>query len=325
VLRVRYIKDFQYMVSLYCPGRCVGCGIWKQGKSALEGEIPLEAFEKVLLSESMSKLSYIILTGGESIISEKFADVVKLIAKHHPNAVIHINTSGYFPEKIEKTIRKCLEYVSSDKLRIDISMDGPPEVYKKIRKVEDGFNMAVDTLERLKKVTDNLRYVFTIFKLNYKEMDWLVQFAKDAEVGYYYEFAREASFLDNVGKTDGLLSFDKEDIAYIEERLNRYNFIDRLDRKIKWKRACSIYSGSNMPFECRSGFESIVMDPYGNVYPCLENREALHMGNISEYGDDMDALLKDKKTEHILDIVKNRGCQPCTMLCVHQVGSSEEE
>jgi radical SAM protein with 4Fe4S-binding SPASM domain len=312
------------MVSLYCPGRCAGCGIWKNGKKSLEGEISIPDFERVLRSESMSQLSYIILTGGESIISDKFVGAVRLIADIHPSATVHINTSGYFPEKTEETIAECLRYIPQEQLRIDISMDGPPDVYKEIRKSESGFDKAMETVCRLKEHTGNIRFVFTIFKNNLQHMDWLIDFAEDVGVGYYFEFPREAVFLNNIGSMGELTSFTPEELEHIEKRLQVHGFINRTDRRIKWNRAKEIYQGRNMLFECLSGYESLVIDPYGNVYPCLETREQLFMGNLADY-DNIDQLLSGKRAKDVLNIISKKGCQPCTMLCVHNVGSEDDE
>lgn len=316
------IKDFHYQISLYCPGECKNCSIWKYDKSEItKDEIDIDLFEKTLSSDILSDVSYIQLTAGEVQLSPKYVDVVKTIAKHKPNAFIHTNISGWYPKKHYEVVKECLEYVPKENFRIDISLDGPKEVYETIRFVKNGYEKVFQTIDSLKEITDNIRVVFTIYKENFQYMDWLVETANKYEIGYYFEFVRESNFLNNLGTTT-MNQFTQEELDFIEKRLNQCNFITRDDRKIKWERAKEIYKGDNLLFNCHMGKEGIVLDPYGNIYPCIEGLDILKMGNVKDFNGNLDNLLYSKQALEVIDLIDKKQCQPCGMLCIHKLDAT---
>ncbi len=314
------IKDFQYQVSFYCPGECVNCSIWKYDKKEItKDEVDLDLFEQILQSEQLKDVEYIQLTAGEVQLSSKYIDVVRIIAKYKPNAFIHTNISGWYPQKHFDVTQECLKYIDKKNFRIDISLDGRKANYEKIRLVKDGYDKVFETLKLLKQLTNNIRFVFTIYKENYQDMQWLINIANEYGIEYYFEFVRESNFLNNLGSTT-MLQFTQEELKYIEDILQKSKFIQRDDRYIKWERAKQIYGNTNLPFDCHMGKESIVMDPYGKIYPCIEGLDSLEMGNIKEFCGNLDSLLESKKAIEVLDKIKEKKCQPCGMLCVHKLG-----
>ena len=127
------ITDFQYMISLYCPGECVNCGIWKYDKKEItKDEIDLELFEKVLQAKALENVQYIQLTGGEVQLSPKYLEVIKLIAKYKKDIFIHTNISGWYPKIHYDITKESLKYIDKDRFRLDISLDGREENYTKI-------------------------------------------------------------------------------------------------------------------------------------------------------------------------------------------------
>ncbi len=319
------IKDFQYMISFFCPGKCKNCGIWKYDAETIrEGEISLDSFESVLKSKALENTGYFILTGGEVQLSPKYVGAVKLISKYKPDSFIHTNISGWYPEIHEKIVVESLEFTKPENFRIDISLDGKPENYEKVRFVKNGWEKAVKTAELLKKITDNIRFVFTIYKENMNDILWIDDFGKEMGISVYYEFARQNIFLNNSGLTDESTAFNNEELVFIEENLNKIGFLDRIDRKLKWERAKGVYKGKVPFFDCLSGTESLSMDPYGNIFPCIELSDTLKMGRLNDFDNNLDTLLNSKQALDIVDKIKMKKCQPCTMLCVQKAVSNSK-
>ncbi len=314
------ITDFQYMLSLYCPGECVNCGIWRYSKDEItKNEIDLNLFEKVIQANYLKNANYIQLTGGEVQLSPKYIGAVEIISKYKKDAFIHTNISGWYPKTHYDVTKESLKYIKKENFRIDISLDGKEKTYSKIRLVKNGFTKVIDTVNRLKEITNNLRFVFTIYKQNFMDMQWAIDFAKKMEIDIYFEFARESDFLNNSGKISDSMDFNEDEIEHIEKILNKINFINRSDRAIKWQRAKSIYRGNNQIFSCNMGNEAVIMNPYGEIYPCLETNNMLKMGNIKEFDGNLDKLLDSQKALNVIEIIKNKKCQPCGMLCVHKL------
>ena len=307
------IEDVNYMVSLYCPGKCVNCNIWQSGKEVLKNEIDIELFEKALKSKVLKNANYFDLTGGESQLSPKYIEAIKIIAKYKKEAFIHTNISGWYPKIHYEKTKEALNYIKN--LRIDISFDGKEENYKKIRLVENGYQKVLKTIELLKKLDIKLRLTMIVYKENYKDIPFVVNFAKNLGLDYYFGYAREANLLKNIGKK---FSYSKEQLEEIENLLKKVGWLNER-RLSNWLWAKSIYEGKVPYFECYMGKMAIVIDPYGNVYPCNECLEYLHMGNLKDFNGDLDKLLYSKKALNVIKKIENKKCQPCSMLCAHKI------
>lgn len=310
------IEDMNFMVSLYCPGECVNCNIWQYEKGEItKDELNLETLETLLKSDALKGLKYIDLTAGESQLSSKYIDVVRLICKYFPEAIIHTNISGWYPQKHLKVVKECLNYVKPDKFRIDVSLDGNRENYQKIRLVKDGFNKVLETIELLRELPIILRTTMIVYKENYKDIPWLVDFANEKGLGYFIGYARNASLLNN---TENKYSYSEELLEEIEFLLKKVGWLNER-RMPNWLWAKSIYQDNIPEFKCFMGQQALVVDPQGNVFPCNDLLPQLNMGNIRDFNGDLDRLLHSKMALGVIEKVQKKECQPCGMLCAHKI------
>jgi len=313
---VSKIEDLNYMVSLYCPGECLNCSIWESDKATItKYELNLTAFEKSLKSKALQNVSYFDLTAGESQLSSKYVAVVRLIAAHFPDAIIHTNISGWYPKKHLEVTQECLKYVKPQNFRIDVSLDGNRENYSKVRLVKDGFEKVMESIALLKPLNIQLRTTMIIYKENYKDIPWVYDFATTNKLGYFFGYARNASLLKNL---DLEYNYTQEHLREIETLLEQINWLIPR-REANWLWAKSIYENCIPEFNCFMGEQALVIDPYGNVFPCNDLLPQLNMGNLQEFDGDLDKLLEHKQAKEVLQKVKNRECQPCGMLCAHKI------
>lgn len=310
------IEDINYMVSLFCPGECVNCNIWQYDKDEIrKDELDLTTFENIFKSKYLKDTNYFDLTAGESQLSPKYVDVVKTISTNKPYAFIHTNISGWYPKKHFEVTKECLKYVKKENFRLDISLDGSENNYKKIRLVKNGYEKVQESIKLLKSLGIKLRVTMIVYKDNYEDIPWLVNFAKENDIGYFIGYARNAGLLQN--KENKYLYTDDE-LSKIENLLTNVKWLDER-RKPNWLWAKSIYKDEVPYFNCFMGKRAIVIDPYGNVFPCNELLESLKMGNLKDYMGNLDALLESKQAQNVLKKVENKQCQPCSMLCAHKI------
>ena len=316
--KIYHIDDINFMVTLFCPGKCKNCSIWKRKKEdVIRGEISLDIFEKVLNSYALRNANYFDLTGGEVHLSEKYVEVVKIIGSNKPNAFIHTNISGWYPEIHKRVVESSLKYVSNNNYRIDISLDGREENYKKIRLVKDGYKKAIETAKILKEYDIHLRFIMTIYKENYKDIDFVVELANKLGIGYYFGYVRSSTNYLNSEEKVGY--FTPEEIEYIENKLLEVGWLKDERRVPNWLWAKYSYEGVVPYFDCYMGRMSLVIDPYGNVFPCNELLDYLNMGSLKEYKGDIDRLLITQQAIEALKKIENKECQPCSMLCAHKI------
>jgi len=312
------IDDLVYPITRFCPGKCVNCNIYKEDPR-IEDEISLGLFEKAIKSDVLKNTFYFSLTGGESHLSKKFIPVLEIIAKHKQNAFVHSNTSGWYTKRTLEIAKKGLE-LFGNRFRIDISVDGTKEAYEKIRLTKNGWQKALTTAKELKKLGMKPTFVMVVYKQNYHTIEDFIKMCKEMGVNWYIGFYVESENFNNKGK---IKHFTEEEIEYIEKILKKIGFFET-KHYVNWLWAKSIYLGEIPKFECLMGFRSIIIDAYGNVYPCGGGQESrlkkmLFMGNLKDYDGDLDKLLYSKKALKVLDNIKKQKCQPCDLLCAHKV------
>ena len=310
------IQDLNYMVSLYCPGKCVNCNIWKYDRKQItKDELNLDIFEKIFTSKYLKDTKYFDLTAGESQLSPKYIDVIKIIAKYKPNAFIHTNISGWYPKEHYKITKEAIKHINPKNFRLDVSLDGKEENYKNIRLVKDGYKKVLETIKLLKNTEIKLRVVMIVYKQNYKDIPWFVEFAKSEKIDYFIGYARNASLLKN---KHNKYSFSLNELSEIERLLHKVKWLTK-KREPNWLWAKSIYQNKIPFFDCYMGQKSLVIDPYGNVYPCNECLDFLKMGNLNDFDGNLDDLLQSEQALNVIDKIVKKECQPCGMLCAHKI------
>lgn len=310
------IEDINYMVSLFCPGKCVNCNIWQYEKDEIiKDEIDIELFEKIFQSKYLKDTNYFDLTAGESQLSSKYIDAVRVIAHNKPDAFIHTNISGWYPKKHFEVIVECLKYIKKENFRVDISLDGSKESYEQVRLVKNGYSKVLETIELLKPLGIQLRVTMIVYKENYRDIPWLVNFAQENDIGYFLGYSRNAGLLQNKEKK---YRYSPQELEEIESLLHNVEWLNER-RKPNWLWAKSIYQDDVPYFECYMGQKSLVIDPYGNVFPCNECLEFLKMGNLKDFDGNLDLLLESERALQVIEKIKNKKCQPCAMLCAHKI------
>ncbi len=310
------IDDINYIVSLFCPGKCLNCNIWQYDKDEIrKDELDIDYFKKIFNSKYLKDTNYFDLTAGESQLSPKYVDVVKIISTNKPNAFIHTNISGWYPSTHLSVTKECLKYIKKENFRLDISLDGSESNYKKVRLVKNGYSKVIETIKLLKPLGINLRVTMIVYKDNYEDIPWLVSFAKENGIGYFIGYARNAGLLQN---KENKYSYSENELEKIESLLINVNWLNER-RKPNWLWAKSIYQDDVPYFNCFMGKRAIVIDPYGNVFPCNEMLKSLEMGNLKKYKGDLDLLLESQQAIEVLKKIEEKKCQPCSMLCAHKI------
>lgn len=310
------IEDINFMVSLFCPGECVNCNIWKYDKKEItKDELDIKIFENIFKSKYLKDTNYFDLTAGESQLSSKYLDVVKIIVKNKPQAFIHTNISGWYPQKHFEVVSESIKYVDKSNFRIDISLDGNRKNYNKVRLVKDGFEKVLQTIKLLKPLGVNLRVTMIVYKENYQDIPWLVNFAKENGVDYFIGYARNAGLLQNTKKP---YIYTDTQLKEIETLLTNVNWLTKR-RKPNWLWAKSIYQDNVPLFECFMGERALVIDPYGSIFPCNECLNSLNMGNLNDFDGDLDKLLNSQQALSVIKKIQDKKCQPCSMLCASKI------
>jgi Fe-coproporphyrin III synthase len=289
--------DIAVILTYRCNSKCSMCNIWKN-PSLPEEEISLDTLAKL-----PNDFGTINLTGGEPTLRRDLGEIVDLL---YPKAKkFEISSNGLHPEKIEPIIKKYPD------IRIRFSLEGREETNNRIRGEKDGYRIKVDGLARLKELggTD-LGFATVIQDDNVTDLLYLFHFAEDN----CYELS--TSTLHNgfqFHKNDNI-PYDRLRIAHhiegvISEQLK--------SNKIKtWFRAyldlglMAKVLGNKRLLACKSGYECMFIDPWGEVYAC-NVRPDLYMGSLNHQS--WSEVLSSQRTQEVLQKV-NTCNQNCWMM-----------
>lgn len=291
-------KDAVIGVTYNCNSRCIMCDIWK-----------MEPHEKLCVDDFKKlpkTLRDINISGGEPFLHKDIVDIVKTVHETVPNARIVISSNGFSTKLIETRITEILKYVPD--VRVGISIDGLEEMHNRVRRIPDGFNKCMQTVDMLKRVgVKNIRLAFTVTTMNVEDLPKVYDLARQKGVEFTCAFAQSSDFYFGA----------KQNYEHPDPVLLRDGFRHIIASEVKtmnpkrWARAFfanGLYqfaTTKRQPLSSRPGTDFFYLDPNGIVYPSVVHY--YNMGTLQnvEHFEDLwnseqsqvarERLLRDKK------------------------------
>lgn len=327
----RYFKTPQYLI-LYvtndCWMKCNHCFYNEEFRNTNNLQKDLLSYNELeKLANSINKILYLSITGGEPFIREDLEGIIKLFT--HKNKVhrYQIPTSGYKTSLIVEKTQRILADNPGIPFRIHVSLDGNEEVHEKIRAKKGSFKNAVDTILELNKLKDKYSYfdvgvATTISNYNQNIIeeinDIIEKIHPDGE--WCINIIRGKPKDSNIGKVE------LENYSKAHEIINRRikegsykgysgHFTARwltaknaARRKIIRKILQNEYKGGG----CSAGSLGGIVYPDGSVYPCELLSESF--GNLKDYNFQLPLLWNSKKADEIRNRIQDNNCI-CTQEC----------
>ncbi len=282
-----------------CNSRCVMCDNWKRyrNNSAKEKEeLTLKDYEKFFSENDywLSDLRHIGIAGGEPFLRPDLVDLVKTIRKYLPKVSIGLQTNGLFPEKTGQTLKEIIKFYPQ--ITLGVSLDGIGETHDKIRGIKGAYEKVLKTIDMAKTVgVKEITAGMTILQDNYKEIPLVEKALKEKGVSFSCFLADEGEYYNKKEKS----SLDDKAKDSIIDSLKNYRgdyYLDNLRLQLQGKRKREL--------PCYSGWTSLVIDPYGEVRPCVLKFDSF--GNIKEAS--MENILTGDKAGQVREKIKKCSC-----------------
>lgn len=296
--------DAVVAVTYDCNSRCVMCDIWKIRDFPM---LPVSEFRKL-----PSTLRDINISGGEPFLRPDLPEVIQAIVETCPKARIVISTNGFMPALIEAQMKKILK-IKPD-IGVSISIDGMHEMHEQIRRIPNGFNLDMDTLERLQKLgMTNLRFGFTILPENVSHFRQVYDEARRRGIQFTHAFAQSSEHYF------GGISIDN----HPDQKTLRdgYGYVIKQELKSwnpkRWARAYFAYGLYQFSISQKQvlsndpGTKFFYLDPRGVVYPSVVHNYP--MGNIQNAAT-WNELWYGERAEQARELVRTKG-RPAWMIC----------
>ena len=312
-------------ITSLCNSQCRTCNIWKAYR-----EDPKKASDELTQEEIQSMLSapglnieWLTIAGGEPFLKPGFEQILQFAVNRCPSIkLLSIPSNGLDT----KRILQCLAPVSGQKnllLYVTFSLDGPPDVHDFVRGVPGGYARTWETYTEVKKlVAGNVNFRIgletTISRYNIDHVEPFIKkliadghslIVTMAHNAYQYKNEQDGHLMLQDGGAERV----KDIIRSVAGSVRGLSPDSVLKRVYLNNCITHVENPGRQILPCTALQNSIVVDPYGNVFPCtMWNRR---LGNIRDHRYDLMALWGDGERAQARRDIAQRRCPACWTPC----------
>ena len=326
----RTLRTPQYLIlflSDSCWMKCAHCWFSEAWKEEHLTERQLSFDELSRMADSISRIAFLSLTGGEAFARNDVVEIVEMFAKKTKLARYQIPTSGFKPDLIVPRAEEMLRRNPDTPFRVDVSLDGTREVHEKIRRIAGGFDRLSETLRGLNALKRRHSHfdVGVITTISTHNQHQVEEIAKVVE-----GLNPDGEWMVNItrGETRDPQAIDVDlasyDLAHklIEERIGQGRYRGHTGHfSASWLSAKNatrrkviheIVAGEASGGGCAAGSIGGVIYSDGAVHACELLNQPL--GNVRDFDMDLAALWNARPADELRDWIQDTACQ-CTQEC----------
>jgi MoaA/NifB/PqqE/SkfB family radical SAM enzyme len=311
-----------FAVTYKCNSRCKTCNIWQITNPEKE-ELSLQEIKNFLETNYnyLKGLKSIQLTGGEPYLRQDLPEITEQFNVFFPDIFIWIPTNGMNPDIIDLKTFEILKRTGGGNIGVSISVDGIKDTHDEQRGVKGSYDNCIKTIRKLsylKKSNPSLSLSvgMTLTPINYKDTLKVYKLAKTHRTDFslrpvnfsdiYYRNVENFNLKENLDEIAAYLRIIARDVRQTKGLSKSLSFIRYLRGVLDY-----IESPSNRTLECYAGEDSVFINPYGDVYPCIMMNEKL--GNIRK--EKLEKIMNSNCTKNVRERIKNLECVKCWVEC----------
>ncbi|MBI5378787.1 MAG: radical SAM protein, partial [Nitrospirae bacterium] len=287
-------------------------------------ELSLDEIQRV--SRSMGTLLWVAFSGGEVFLRDDLAEIARTFYRRNKPAIMLFPTNGHMPDRI----RDCTERIPRDCPRsvivVKLSLDGLDGDHDRLRDMPGSFAHTMKTYDLLGELLPRYPH----FELG---VNTVLCSENQDRIEKIIDFVRGLDRIrtHTVTLVRGHLLHER----FKEVEIARYEEASRLLEDLLKRRASPIYRfpggclkaaqdilqrrlirqtflAQSRDYTCYAGRLNLVLSENGEVYPCETLTTSL--GNVRDFGYDMNRLLRSARAGEVLRPIRERRCW-CTHEC----------
>ncbi len=308
-----------FFVTNRCMMKCRHCFYWQNLNSAAD-ELSIKEIEKI--AESMPRLLFLRLTGGEPFMRKDLSDIVSAFYYMSSVRRVAVSSNGFLTDQIIKTTEHVTESLPQLDFEVGISIDNLDQKHDQQRACPGAFKKAIETyhlLYELKQRRQNLRtgFVVTMTRDNQDDLDDVIQYLRSLSpdgIGL--------NLIRGKPRDTSLVDTDIDRYDKIRWTINDYNFnltsgqswIERMRRNktvMSQNAIINMLKKQRREMNCVAGKHISVLYPNGDLAACeLLNK---FIGNVREYDCSVQTLWREGRRKEILKYIEDSRC-----FCTHE-------
>jgi MoaA/NifB/PqqE/SkfB family radical SAM enzyme len=294
------------------------CDIWRIREAR---EITPSDLEEQFTSFRKLGVRWVVFSGGEPQLNEKWSYLARIVRS--AGSRVTLLTAGLLLKSQAQVVVDSVDDVI-------VSLDGPPAVHNKIRRIPDAFEQLSEGVKALRQVRPDLpvRARCTVHKVNHRALRAVVQSAKEiglTSISFLAAdltssaFNRPEGWLPDRVSRVALMSEEVDELAAEVERLIEEHYADlesgfvvetpgKLRRIVQHFRA-HVGQAENVAPRCNAPWVSAVIESSGDVRPCFFHPA---LGNIHRQA--LPDIINSPEALHFrsnLDVARNEICKRC--------------
>jgi MoaA/NifB/PqqE/SkfB family radical SAM enzyme len=261
-----------------CNCRCVMCDIWRIREAR---EITPSELEEQLISFRKLGVRWIVFSGGEPQLNEKWSYLARIVRS--AGSRVTILTAGLL-------LKSQAQVVAASVDDVIVSLDGPPAIHNKIRRVPNAFEQMADGVKALRQIRPDMpiRARCTVQKANHRMLHAITQSAKEIGLNSISFLAADLTS-SAFNRPEGWLPDRVNRVALLPEEVDALadeveHFIEehqadlesgfvvetpgKLRRIVQHFRA-HVGQAENVAPRCNAPWVSAVIESSGDVRPCF--------------------------------------------------------
>ena len=311
-------------ITALCNSQCRTCNIWnvyRQNPAKVREEMTADEIKQLLRSLG-SHIQWLTIAGGEPFLYKGFEHILQFVIDECPSIrLLSIPSNGLDTGRI----MACLERIKNQNrllLYVTFSIDGPPEVHDFVRGVDQGYARTWKTYTEAKKLLEgnrNFRIALesTISKYNANQIEPFIKKLISENHTLIVTVAHNAYQYKNEQQESQLFHESSDKVKAIVENVAghiRGLSPEKILKKVYLRNCVRYIENPGKPvLPCTALQNSIVVDPYGTVFPCtMWNRG---IGNIREHDYNLMALWNTNERRVIKKEIIKGQCPGCWTPC----------
>lgn len=288
-----------FVVTYRCNARCLMCNIWKRYRveDRQSEEMTIEQISNALSvnRDYLSGLLHVGITGGEPFLRADIVDIIRVIREQLPDCATGPQTNGLMPDTIIAKLKEVKSFYPE--VSLAVSLDGIGETHDKIRGTKGAYESALETISQARSIgIERITTGMTLSEINCREISRVHELAKRFELEFSCFMIDNGDYFANSAQDYKLSADGLAEIGQALEVFSHNYYMDNLRRIVR---------GERQPgFTCYAGRAHYVLDPYGDVKPCILRPEVF--GNILT--EPLERMLTSKKAEEIRQSLTDCRC-----------------
>jgi len=284
-----------YNITYHCNLKCKYCYAMASEKS----HVSMTVNEKILASLAKLGVKSLTLIGGEPFCHPNLLGILESAVKKSFEEIVIVTNGTMLPDKL-------LDFCSTNKIKIQASLDGLTEKVNSLTRSEGSFQRVFANIQKIKAAGIPLKVMQTITKENIRHAFGFYRHFKSRKIAAGFFIVKDNA-ANNVHKPELRQIKSLMDKLFAEEKniLRVFDIVKISDNMFFGKPGFPI-------LHCGAGINSVTVSPKGDVYPCVKlcDKE-FNMGSLLEE-DPRKAFVPGKSSRGALPFVDEMsGCGKC--------------